>query len=250
MINYRRYGRGRTVVLQHGFLGGGAYWSQVMADFGITFDVIAPDLPGFAGSSAEPLPDSIGGYSAALIALLDSLKVERFSMVGHSMGGMIAQQTAIDYPSRIERLVLYGTAPSGHLPTRFETFEETIARFKKSGPAAAADVVATWFVEKKEHPLFPSTLDAGRGFTIDAVVNAMTIVPKWDARDRLKDIKADTLIITGDRDFATTPEHALSMWKAISGSRLCIVPGCSHGIHLEKPDVFNKVVGTFLSSGT
>jgi pimeloyl-ACP methyl ester carboxylesterase len=218
-----------------------------MTDFGRKFDVIAPDLPGFAGSAAEPIPDSIHGYAAALVDLLDFLKIDRFSLVGHSMGGMIAQQLAINYPARLERLVLYGTAPSGDLPTRFETFEETIARFKKSGPSAAADVVATWFVERKDHPLYAYTLDAGRGFSVDAVVNAMTIVPKWNAKDQLKQIKAETLIITGDRDYATTADHAVFLWKSIPGSHLCIVPGCSHGIHLERADVFNAVVGAFLA---
>lgn len=249
MMHYQRFGKGKTVVLQHGFLGGSGYWSPVTAELGAVFDVIAPDLPGFAGSAGEAVPNSIAGYGSALIALLNSLGIDRFSMVGHSTGGMIAQQIAVDHPARLERLVLYGTAPSGHLPTRFETFEETIARFERLGSAAAADVVASWFVRCQDHPLYGFTMEAGRGFSVAAAVNVMTIVPRWDLRDRLKEIRAETLVITADQDRATTPDHAVSIWKAIPGSHLAIVPGCSHNIHLEKTALFNSIVGKFLLSG-
>ncbi|MEO8159311.1 MAG: alpha/beta hydrolase [Betaproteobacteria bacterium] len=237
------------MILQHGFLGGGGYWAPVMAKLATMFDVVAPDLPGFAGSAAEPIPGSISGYADALIGLADSLGVDRFSLVGHSMGGMIAQQVAISHPGRLNRLVLYGTAPSGDLPTRFESWEQTIARFQTQGAAAAADVVASWFVDGRRHPYYAFTEDAGRGFNVAAAVNAMKIVPQWDVRQQLGEITAQTLIITGDRDYATTPRQAFALWESIPSTSLCIVPGCSHALHLENTDVFNSIVGTFLLTG-
>jgi len=249
MINYRRTGSGPTLVLQHGFLGGSGYWAPVMADLGAMFDVIAPDLPGFAGSAGEALPDSIAGYADTLLGFLDGLGVGRFSMVGHSMGGMIAQQMAVTHPGRLERLVLYATAPCGDLPTRFETWAQTIARFRSQGAEAAGNVIASWFVDGRRHPLYDFTAQAGQGFQIAAAVNAMTIVPRWDVRDRLGEITAETLVITGDRDFATTPREAFRMWEGIRSSHLSIIPGCSHAIHLEKTCLFNRVVGGFLRTG-
>jgi 2-hydroxy-6-oxonona-2,4-dienedioate hydrolase len=246
MLNYRRVGSGPTVVLQHGFLGGSGYWSPVMAELATVYDVVAPDLPGFAGSAAESVPDSIAGYADVLASFMDTLSIERFSIVGHSMGGIIAQQLALDHPDRIERLVLYGTAPCGDLPTRFETWAQTIDRFERLGLEASADVVASWFVGGTKHPLYEFAVDTGRGFTVPAAVNAMNIVPRWDIRDRVASITAPTLVIAGDRDRATTPGIAMSLWGQMPNSHLCIVPGCSHAIHLERTAIFNEVVGAFL----
>ena len=86
MLNHWRLGEGKTVVLQHGFVGGSDYWAPQMASLGGMFDLIAPDMPGFAGSSGEPAADSIEGLAEALIGLLDGLGVDRFSLIGHSMG--------------------------------------------------------------------------------------------------------------------------------------------------------------------
>jgi 2-hydroxy-6-oxonona-2,4-dienedioate hydrolase len=130
MINFRRVGSGSSLILQHGFLGGSGYWEPQFAAFGRHFDVIAPDLPGFAGSGDIEAPDTLAGFAAALTGLLDKLRIERTMLLGHSMGSMIALQIALDHPERIDRLVLYGSASTGDLPGRFEPFEESIARIE------------------------------------------------------------------------------------------------------------------------
>src|SRR5215470_11167237 len=96
VLHYIRYGKGTPLIMQHGFLGGGGYWVPQFPAFGKGFDIVAPDLPGFAGSGAEPPQDSIEGMAGAVVALADALKIERFHLIGHSMGGMVAQQIALD----------------------------------------------------------------------------------------------------------------------------------------------------------
>src|SRR5262245_30249228 len=119
--------------MQHGFLGGGGYWVPQFPAFGKGFDIIAPDLPGFAGSGGLPPQDSIEGMAAAVVGLADALKLDRFHLIGHSMGGMVAQQIALDHPGRLHKLVLYGTASLGDLPKRFETIAATRARIRQEG---------------------------------------------------------------------------------------------------------------------
>ena len=106
MLNYQRHGSGPPLVLQHGFLGGAGDWLPLFATFGRHFDVIAPDFPGFAGSGAIEAPDSVAGFADALLGLLDELGIERTTLLGHSMGSMVALQIALDHPDRLERLVL------------------------------------------------------------------------------------------------------------------------------------------------
>ena len=128
MLNYRRFGSGKTVVLQHGFVGGGEYFAPLSANLAQNYDVIATDLPGFAGSAHIPVPDTIAEIATALVDTVTGLGVERFSLLGHSLGSVTALQAALDYPERIENLILYGSTPSGALPDRFETWEDTISR--------------------------------------------------------------------------------------------------------------------------
>lgn len=249
MLHYQRSGQGPTLVLQHGFLGGSGYFAPQIADLGRSHDVIAADLPGFAGSSGEDCPQSIAGLSEALIGLLDQLEIERFSLLGHSMGGMVALQAALDHPDRIEKLVLYGTSSSGTLPNRFESFEETIARVERDGVAAtAARVSATWFVDGKDAPLYPLCLEAGRGAAQEAVIACLKAMPQWAVTERLKELAAPTLVICGEQDRSYSIDSVVQLARDIKTAQLCLIPGCAHNLHLEKPDLFNQVVGEFLSA--
>jgi 2-hydroxy-6-oxonona-2,4-dienedioate hydrolase len=251
MLNFRRAGRGRRVlVLQHGFVGGSGYWAPLMAHLEPYFDIIAPDLPGFAGSAHLPAPDSIGGLAAAVIELLHQLGIERFALLGHSMGGAVAQQLALDHPARIERLVLYGTAACGDLPGRFETFEESVRRVERDGIAATAErIAATWFVHGRAAALFPLCAEAGRGAALEAAIACLWAIPRFDVRARLGEIDIPTLVIGGDRDRSVALAPLIELQDGIRGAQLCVLPGCAHCVHLERPDLFNRVVGDFLLAG-
>ncbi|MSP67128.1 MAG: alpha/beta fold hydrolase [Alphaproteobacteria bacterium] len=242
-----RKGRGRTVVFQHGLLGGWQVWRAQIAAFAPYFDVIALNLPGFSDRADEAAPTTIVEIAAAQIALLDSLGVDRFSFVGHSLGGFTAQQVALTAGDRLDRLVLYGTAISSNLPGRFETHDQTIARVRRDGlEKAAPDLVASWFVAGRDDPNYGPTLELGLRSTVDAACNAIRAIQGWDATGRLGVVNAPTLVICGDRERNATPEVAYALWKALPHGRLCVLPDCAHAAHLERADFFNSVVGQFL----
>ena len=248
MLNYRRHGSGPPLILQHGFLGGGGYWEPQFAAFARRFDVIAPDLPGFAGSAGIPAPDSVEGFAAALVGLLDHLQIRQTMLLGHSMGSMISLQIALDYPGRVERLVLYGSSASGKLPKRFEPLEASIARIESQGVEATADhIVPTWFVDGKAAPFASMCREAGRGTTTEAAVRALRSLDNWDVGGRLGEIKIPVLVICGDRDRSTSPDQSYRLWEAIEDCQLCVVPGCAHNVHLERPDLFSTIVLDFLA---
>lgn len=251
MLSYRRYGRGPAVVLQHGFLGGGGYWAGVATALARHFEVIVPDLPGFAGSGHLPAPDGIEGFAAALWALLDGLGVERpVSLVGHSMGGMVVQEAALARPDRVDRLVLYGTSATGVFPGRFESFEASLDRLRRAGvEATARHVTATWFREGEASPAFEPCRAAGRGVTLEAALSALAAIPRWDARDRLAGLRVPALVIAGDHDRSATLDVVLDLYRALPAAQLCILPGCAHCAHLERPDLFAPALATFLLGG-
>ena len=247
MLHYRRYGKGTPLIMQHGFLGGGGYWVPQLPAFGQCFDVVAPDLPGFAGSAGEPAQDSIEGMAGAVITLADALNVERFHLMGHSMGGMVAQQIALDHPDRVRKLVLYGTASLGDLPKRFETLAASRARIQQEGIEACAQrIIPTWFVEGKAAPYYDLCYEAGKGVTAAAADKALTALGKWNVGARLGELKMPTLVICGDRDRSISLDQAVALSEGIKGSRLCIAPGCAHNVHLERPGFFVHAVREFL----
>ena len=248
-LNYTRVGpRGaRTLVLIHGFLGGVAYWVPTQTGLRHFFDVIAIDLPGFAGSAHIPAPDSIQGLAATVISFLDKLGVDQFSALGFSMGGMVAQQLALDHARRVEALVLYGTSASGSLPNRFESWDASIARVEAQGVEATADkTVATWFLEGDKHPYHAACREACRGAAKNSCINLMRAMQRWSVVERLSEISAPTLVVVGDKDRSTKPSESIEIWERIPGSALCVLPACSHGAHMEKPELFNRVVADFL----
>ncbi len=250
MQKYLRAGAGSTVVLQHGFLGGSGYWLPQLQYLCPRFDVIAPDLPGFAGSADMAAPDSIEGFAGALIGLLDELGVGTFSLVGHSLGGSIAQQVALDHPHRLERVVFYGASSVGEIPGRFETIADSIAKLKEDGiERTAVRFAESWFLHGDRAPAFDFCLRAGRGATAAAAVNALTAMKTWSADGRLHEIAAPALAICGDGDRGTPPGRSMRLFEGLPDARLAILPGAAHNLHLERPDLFNQVVGDFLTGG-
>ena len=247
MLHYRRYGKGTPLIMQHGFLGGSGYWVPQFPAFGKCFDVVAPDLPGFAGSAEEPIQDSIEGMAGAVVALADALDVEHFYLLGHSMGGMVAQQIALDHPQRVQKLVLYGTASLGDLPKRFETLAASRARLHQEGiEAVSRRIVPTWFVEGEASPYFGLCFEAGKGVKAVAADKALAALGTWNVGARLSELKMPTLVICGDRDRSISLDQAVALSAGIKGSQLCIAPGCAHNVHLESPEFFALTVRDFL----
>ena len=248
MLTYRRTGEGKPLVILHSFVGGSGAYVPTMNHFRRHYDVVAADLPGFAGSAGEPLPDSIEGFGAAVLDLLDGLGIGRFHLMGHSLGGNIGLQMTLDVPDRIEHCVLYGSVACAEFPHRFETLEDTFARIEAEGIAATRErLVKSWFLDGERNPYYPMCRAAGEGVGAEAAVATLKMTQRWDVRERLRDIKVPVMLIGGDLDRNVGPQDLFDQWRAIEGARLAIVPGCAHNVHLEKPELFHRMVEDFLS---
>jgi pimeloyl-ACP methyl ester carboxylesterase len=247
-LPFLRAGAGRPLVLVHGYLGGAAHWREQLAAFATTHDVIAPDLPGFGAAASLPGPQTIAGFAAAVIDRLDRLGIDRFALLGHSMGGMIVQEIAARHGDRIERLALYGTGPLGRMPERFETLETSMARLEAEGVAATADrICATWFRDGAQAPGYAPTRDIGRGADPQAACNALAAMRDWDGRAALAGFGMPCRIIWGDQDRSYRWPQVEALWRGVEGADLAVIPAASHAAHLEKPALFNALVRDFLS---
>lgn len=246
-LNYRRIGRGKPLVILHSFAGGSAAYGPLVNHLWHSHDLILVDLPGFAGSGQVAPPAELPGFGAAVIELADDLELDRFHLLGHSLGGNIALQMALDHGDRLDRLVLYGSVCCGELPNRFETFDKTLERLAHDGMDAVHDrLVAAWFRAGAADPNYAVCRAAGVGITPDSAAAVIGAIRRWDVRHRLGDVAVPTLLIGGDRDGAVSPDDLMIQWRVIPDARLAIVPGCGHAVHYERPDLFNRIVEDFL----
>ncbi len=246
-LSLRRAGSGQVLVLVHGYLGGSAQWQDQLAGFRSSHDVIAPDLPGFGQSSDLPGPSRIADFADAVMACLSELGVERFTLLGHSMGGMIVQEIAARHGNRLDGLVLYGTGPLGLMPDRFEPIETSMARLDDEGVAATADrISATWFVGGEEARGYPLTRDIARMADPLAARNALFAMRDWDGRGALQSLRVPCRIIWGDRDRSYRWPQVSHLWTHIPHAELAVIPGASHAAHLEKPMIFQSMLADFL----
>ncbi len=250
-IVFERSGIGFPLVFVHGYLAGAEIWRAQIDHFQQKFDVIVPNLPGFGKSAQMQAPNTIVGFAQNLLDELLSIGVEKFHLVGHSMGGMIVQTMAAMAPDRIDHLVCYGTGPIGVMPDRFETIAQSRLRILEDGIAATVKrIAATWFLDGRNAPGFEKCLELGEKASMQAALASLDAWETWDGRSQLGDIQSPTLVIWGDHDRSYGWNQPEALWRGIENCSLAVVPGCAHNVHMEKSKIFNAILGDFLPTKT
>jgi len=240
-------GKGFPLVLVHGFLGSSKMWKPQIDFFKHYFRIITPDLPGFGRSNKAKSHNNIQSIANLLLDCLEEKKIDKFHLLGHSMGGMIVQEMAKKSGGKISKLVCYSTGPRGEMPGRFETVDQSRENIKKNGlEVTAKNIAQTWFVLGEKAKYFDLCLEAGKQTSIEAADNALIAIKNWHGVKNLQDIKNNTLIIWGDKDKSYNLGQVQTLEKNISDSNLVIFKGCAHNVHLEQPDQFNHTIKDFL----
>ena len=240
-------GKGFPLVLVHGFLGSSKMWEPQVNFFKDRFRVITPDLPGFGKSNKVKSQNSIQSIANLLLDCLEEKKIDKFYLLGHSMGGMIVQEMAKKHGNKILKLVCYSTGSRGEMPGRFETVEQSRENLKKKGlEVTAKNIAKTWFIKGEDAKYFDICIEAGKQTSIEIADNSLVAIKNWNGVDTLKNIKNETLIVWGDQDKSYKLEQIQTLDNNIENSKLIIFKNCAHNVHLEQPDQFNKIIKDFL----
>ena len=241
-------GSGFPLVLVHGYLGSSEMWCNQRDYFLKSCRVISPALPGFGESSSAQSLDSINKMARFVIDIIDERKIQKFNLLGHSMGGMIVQEIAKIIGDRVYKLICFATGSIGEIPGRFETIDETRKRLKNDGiDISFSRVPKKWFVKGDKDKNYYLCENAVKNVSLETADNALIAMKNWSGKDNLKNIKNDTLIVWGDKDTSYNFDQVDTLNKNIKNSSLEIFENCSHNVHLEKPNEFNILVEKFIN---
>ncbi|HSV05658.1 MAG TPA: alpha/beta hydrolase [Candidatus Binatus sp.] len=265
-LYYDEQGSGDPLLLVMGLAADSAAWLFQVPDFARHYRTIVFDNRGVGRSAKPPGPYTIHEMADDTAGLLDVLGIARAHVVGVSMGGMIAQELALRHPERVRGLVLACTYPEPDAEVERQR-QFSMAQF---GATVAADgemridltaldpmlffqhllprVFNQAFIDQelpKLMQLFSGALQYG--FSMEAILGQVAAVMGHRATDRLHQIKARTLVITGDADLLIPPANSRVLAEHIPNARLVTIPGGSHGFNFETPERFNREVLDFLA---
>ncbi len=247
ILPHRRAGTGEPLVLVHGYLGGSIQWQAEIEALREHFDVIAVDLAGYGQAGQLPAPTEMAAHARDVLATLSALGVERFHLLGHSMGGMVVQEVVRQAPARVRRLVLYATGPQGSIPGRFESMARSRERLAADGLAPTARrICATWLLQGEQSPAYEALAAIALQADLDAALAGLWAMEGWDGREHLAAIGQPTLVIWGEHDRTYTWPQTEALWRTIPAASLAVLPSCAHALHLERPALFHALLREFL----
>jgi 3-oxoadipate enol-lactonase len=223
-------------------------WKTQSDRLGERFRTLRYDIRGHGASSAPEGPYSIADLGSDLVALLDRAGIERASLCGLSIGGMISMWVAAHHPERVERLVLCCTSALLGPP---EGWHQRAATVRAEGVEAVADaVLERWFTPEfaAQHPQVIEDMRARLTATpAEGYAGCCEAIAAMDLTGDLPSISAPTLVLSAADDPATPPVHGRRIAELIPGARFEIVSPAAHLATVERPDLTTAMILRFLS---
>ncbi len=244
-------GEGEVVLFLHGVGGGAASWRPQIARFSKDYCAAAWNMPGY-GKSILTGGMSFPALAASLAALLDARGWDRVHLVGHSMGGMVAQEFAVTRQDRLRSLTLSATSPAFGRPDG--DFQKKFVEARLA-PLTNGATMADLGRELVETMMSAGADPAGRRLACECMASvpaetyraAVECIVTFERRANLPDIRVPTLVLAGETDTNAPAPMMARMAEKIPGSRYVCLPGLGHLANLEDPAAFDAVLGEFLA---
>jgi 3-oxoadipate enol-lactonase len=248
MIRLHRAGKGAPVVMLHG-LGMDRHAWGCLGALADSFEIVTYDLPGHGETAVPPSPYGIEELSEQLATVLQREGITRAHVVGHDLGGLIAQRLAASQPAMVDRLVLCATTPCFNDDDR-ATWQQHAAIARGAGTASLLRVMEPeWFTATfvAQDPLALHLMrDSFAACPSEGFALACEALARADLIDSTSEIYARTLVLVGEHDTLAFREAADWLAQSIDGAKLAYVPHAAHAAVLEQPGWMVHVLGSFL----
>lgn len=252
-IYWDQQGEGAPLLLIMGLGWTSHMWYRSRPVLATQFRTIAFDNRGVGQSDVPPGPYPIVLMASDAAAVLDAAGVERAHICGMSMGGMIAQEFALQYPRRVRSLILGCTAPGGPNAVQAEREVIQLLLAPRGNPEEMAKAITPYIYDpgtpdaRKEEdlavrrPWFP---------TAEGYLAQLQGIMAWEAYSRLPQIAAPTLVIHGESDRLVPPENGRRIAARIPNTKLVMIPHASHIFPTDQQEDANRAMLDFLAAQT
>jgi len=250
-IYWEEMGQGEPILLVMG-LGWTSYmWHRTRSVLASKYRVITFDNRGVGSSDVPPGPYPIATMAADAAAVLDAAGVKSAHIYGISMGGMISQEFALQYPNRVKSLILGCTAAGG--PAALQPAPEVIQVLMRRGmtPQEAVEAIDPFIYAPGTSP---ELIEQDRKLrlewypTAEGYMSQLQGIMAWEAYNRLNQITAPTLVIHGESDQLVPSGNGKLIAGRIPGAKLITIPRASHIYPTDQPKIADSAVLNFLAS--
>jgi pimeloyl-ACP methyl ester carboxylesterase len=231
----------RTLVFIHGSGGSKILWDNQVRSLGEVANVVAPDLPGH-GKSPGSAYTTVPEYAQTVATFIKGIQAPRPIPVGLSLGGAIVLQLLVDYPKMFQAGVLMCTgAKLKVMPQIFEMIEKDFTAFVEGSAQLAAS-------PKTDPARLRPLLDSNLKCPPSVSSGDFKACDQFDIRERLQEIKAKVLVVTGEDDQLTPPKYGEYLATHIQGAHRVHIMDAGHLLPVEKPEELNQALRNFLGS--
>jgi pimeloyl-ACP methyl ester carboxylesterase len=250
IVHYEVYGRGRPVILLHGWLGSWGLWQETMAYLGAFYRTYALDFWGFGESGKKRETYAVSDFVVLVNQFMEQLGIVHAPLVGHSMGGTVSLAVAIQYPERVSKVVVVGSpmvgsslAPllklAGYRPIAFMLFN-MMGPFRTFMKYYYSRVICS-------DPRFPRMMDRDLSrTTVESFLLSIASLRRTDLTPMLSQIKVPAMGMYGDKDVVVHPLQWQPMVSGIPHSVIERFPKAGHFPMLEEPTEFTLKLKNFL----
>lgn len=252
-LSYREWGKGRPVVLLHGFPLSSEIWAEVASKLQDSFRVIAPDLRGHGLSEAPQGPYSMDDLAEDVQAFAEASGLERFVLGGHSMGGYVTFRVAARWSERLAGLILVATRAEPDTEEgragRFRAIERIQGEGKEAFLREFLRNLVSDHTRRTRPEVLAQLVELARRTPDHVLVGCLRgMADRPDSRPLLQRLGLPALVLAGEQDAVISVESAKAMAEAIPGAQLVVVPGAGHVPSLEAPEATAAALRRFLES--
>lgn len=249
IVHYEVYGRGKPVILLHGWLGSWGLWQETMGFLGKYYRTYALDFWGFGESGKKRETYAVQDFVSLVDQFMEQLGIENAPLVGHSMGGTVSLSVAIKYPQRVSKVVVVGSPMVGSslaLPLKWAGYRPiAFLLFNMMGLFRLGMRVASPIICRDERFANMMDRDLSRT-TLESFLLSIASLRRTDLRPMLGQIKVPAMGMYGDRDVIVHPSQWEPMKQGIEHAHIERFPAAGHFPMLEEPQNFGERLKAFL----
>jgi pimeloyl-ACP methyl ester carboxylesterase len=251
IVHYEVFGRGRPVILLHGWLGSWGLWQDTMAYLGCHYRTYALDFWGFGESGKNLDSYAVTDFVDLVDQFMERLGILSAPLVGHSMGGTVSLGVAIKYPQRVSKVVVIGSPIhgsslalmlklAGYRPIAFMVYN--LMTLLKLGIRIAAPIIT-------RDPRWPGMIDRDLSrTTLESFLLSIASLRRTDLRPSLHHIEVPTLGMFGARDVIVNPNQWKPLQDGVPDIQVARFLNAGHFIMLDEPQIFKETLKDFLDN--